>query len=249
MTRPLPKALNPPLSEGADAMPHNLDPFFDGLKAWSKRKHRLLEKYLLPFVAKVGSRSKEIYCVDGFAGAARYGDAHEGSPLVTAHAADKCGSWSNPRILRIINVEAKRRHFKALCEATREWENKGIVINKRGTFGKLVPEIMNIVRETPAFFFIDPYGPTKIFFSYLKPILGRTQPITELIINFDADGLRRLGDDLRAKTTSDVARKACQTIVTRVSNILGNDDWKPYFETTQMPPDKERTILGSQLYK
>lgn len=41
--------------------------FFQQLKPWSERKHRLLRKYLPPFIAKVAraTRDREIYCVDG----------------------------------------------------------------------------------------------------------------------------------------------------------------------------------------
>lgn len=58
--------------------------FFDKLKPWSKRKHRLLEKYLPPFSAKVATttQNREIFCIDGFAGAAKYEDGSEGSPIV-----------------------------------------------------------------------------------------------------------------------------------------------------------------------
>lgn len=74
------------------------DEFFDKLKPWSKRKHRLLGKYLPPFSAKVAraTPNREIYCVDGFAGAAKYEDGSEGSPLLIAKFSDECARWRNP---------------------------------------------------------------------------------------------------------------------------------------------------------
>ena len=69
--------------------------FFDNIKTWSKRKHRLLEKYLPPFTAKVASTTstRRVYCVDAFAGAAKYDDGSEGSPILMAKFSDVCASW------------------------------------------------------------------------------------------------------------------------------------------------------------
>lgn len=224
------------------------DSFFTSAKTWSRRKHNILTKYLMPFSAKVGSRAKEVVIVDGFAGAAKYGDEYEGSPLLIARVADECAKWQNPVSLRIINVEAKRAHYKSLCEVTKPWVERGIVCNKRGQFGKLVPDIMAEIGDKPAFFFVDPYGPSPLHFSYLRPILERRQPITEFIINFDADGLRRLADDLRANTTHEIGRKACDSIVALVDNILGNDRWQRYFRTDRMTA-YERELFLVENYK
>lgn len=88
------------------------DEFFDEVKRWSERKHRLLRKYLPPFTAKVGSWAHEVYCVDAFAGAARYEDGKEGSPLLMARLSDTAAAWSNPVTLRLINIEKKPSHYK-----------------------------------------------------------------------------------------------------------------------------------------
>jgi three-Cys-motif partner protein len=226
------------------------DVFFNQLQNWSKRKHRLLGKYLLPFIAKAGSRANTIYCVDGFAGPGKYEDNSAGSPLVVAHAADTCAAWSRPRNLKIINVESKLKHYKSLCAVTESWVQRGIVNNKRGKFGELVPEIMNEVGEIPAIFFIDPYGPSNVHFSYLKPILERKQPITELLINFDLDGLRRMADVLPARPQDDVSKKACAKTVDNVTRILDGTDWKDYFADKRYDPgDREWVLLNEYLNK
>src|SRR5262249_44545292 len=161
-------------------------------------------KYLVPFSSKVGSVSHEIYCVDGFAGKGRYEDGHEGSPLLMARIADDCASWTNPVKLRLVNIESNRKNFSRLSEETEHWVARGIVSNERGRFGPLVPKIMSIIGDTPALFFIDPYGPSPLHMEFLRPVLERKQPITELIINFDLDGLCRLADDIRANAKTDV---------------------------------------------
>jgi three-Cys-motif partner protein len=219
------------------------DEFFTGPKAWSLRKHRILGKYLMPFSAKVGSRNPEIYLIDGFAGPARYGDNYEGSPLLLARVADECAKWQTPVSLKIINVEAKRAHYKSLCEETRPWVERGIVDNKRSKFGAAVSEIVKTLGNKPAFFFIDPYGPSPLHFSYLRPILERSQPITELIINFDADGLRRLADDIHADTSTEVGRKACDSIVSLVDKIMDTGEWRPQFLSSGMTAYARELLL------
>ncbi len=218
--------------------------FFNSAQTWSKRKHRLLGKYLVPFSAKVGSLSPEIFCIDGFAGQGRYADGSEGSPLLMAHVADECQRWANPIQLRLINVEANRKNYNKLCEVTEPWTTTGIVNNEHGRFGDLVPKIISTIGDKPAFFFIDPYGPSPIHFDYLRPILTRRQPITELIINFDLDGLRRLADDLRANAQSERSRKACETIVQNVTKILGRDRWRQFFETDRLSAhERSKSLL------
>jgi three-Cys-motif partner protein len=220
-----------------------MDDFFANLKVWSKRKHRLLGKYLPPFSAKVGSWSKVIYCVDGFAGAAKYEDGSLGSPLMMAQLADKCASWRRPVTLRLINVESDSVNYKSLKEITEPWESKEIVDNLEGQFGDLVPEILRKISNNPAFFFIDPYGPTYVLFSHLLPILKREQKATELIINFDADGLRRIADTMHARVTTQRALKASLTNIENVTEIIGSDKWKTHFKEGNLSTHEREDIL------
>jgi three-Cys-motif partner protein len=222
--------------------------FFNSAQTWSKRKHRLLGKYLVPFSAKVGRLSSDIFCIDGFAGQGRYADGTDGSPLLMAHVADECETWANPIRLLLINVEANRQNYKKLCEATEPWVTRGVVNNEHGRFGDLVPKILSTIGDKPAFFFIDPFGPSPIHFEFLRPILSRRQPITELIINFDLDGLRRLADGLRANTHLETSRKACETIVQNVTKILGRDRWRQFFETDRLSaPDRSKALLDDYI--
>jgi three-Cys-motif partner protein len=155
--------------------------FFSSLKIWSKRKHRILGKYLVPFSAKIGSFSNEIFCVDAFAGQGVYQDGSEGSPLLMAHVADEAAGWAKPINLKLINVEAKRKNYLSLVAATTPWVNKGIVTNLKGRFDQKMPELMAAIGNKPAFVFLDPYGPGPIHLDYLRPLLERPQSVTELL--------------------------------------------------------------------
>lgn len=220
-----------------------MDDFFATPKAWSKRKHRLLGKYLPAFSAKVGSWAKLIYCVDGFAGAAKYEDGSAGSPLMLAQLADKCASWRRPVEFRLINVESKSEHYRSLKYITGSWEEKRVVTNLEGQFGDLVPTILSTISSNPALFFIDPYGPTSVLFDHLLPILKREQRATELIINFDADGLRRIADTMHSRTTTERAHKASLTNIENVTEIIGSNRWEQYFRERKLATNEREKIL------
>jgi three-Cys-motif partner protein len=217
--------------------------FFNSLQIWSKRKHRILGKYLVPFSAKVGSVSSEIFCIDGFAGQGIYADGSEGSPLLMAHVADEAAGWSKSISLKLINVEARRKNFVVLTEATKPWVDRGIVKNLPGRFDRKMPDIMNAIGNNPAFVFLDPYGPGPIHLSYLRPLLERTQSITEFIINFNAEGLRRMAEFLNADPKTEQFRKARLTSIEHTTEILGRDRWKQVFSDPLIDARRRRKFL------
>ncbi|MDT5158042.1 MAG: hypothetical protein QOH51_2399 [Acidobacteriota bacterium] len=221
-----------------------MDNFFANPKIWSKRKHRLLGKYLPPFSAKVGSWAKLIYCVDGFAGAAKYEDGSPGSPLMMAQLADKAATWRRPVNLRLINVENAPDHYQSLKHVTQFWESTGVVTNLQGRFGELGSTILSMISDNPALFFIDPYGPTYVLFSHLLPILKRPQRTTELIINFDSDGLRRIADTMHSRAVTERAVKASRTNIENVTEIIGSDRWEKLFREGHLSTqERERGLL------
>lgn len=216
--------------------------FFENLKIWSKRKHRLLGKYLPPFSAKVATTTlnREVYCIDGFAGAAKYDDGSEGSPVLMAKFSDVCLSWSKPVNLRIINVEPDFPTFQSLENATQEWNKKGIVENMSSKFEDSIPTILSKIGNSPTLFFIDPFGPTGVRFSNLIPILQRNPAITELIINFDTDGLYRIACAAISEKNNP---KTAQTNAENVTSIIGSDNWLRNFSDSKPTTEQGEEIL------
>ncbi|MET0649748.1 MAG: hypothetical protein ABW208_24310, partial [Pyrinomonadaceae bacterium] len=72
------------------------------------------------------------------------------------------------------------------------------------------------------------YGPTKIYFSCLLPILNRNVSATELIINFNAYGLRRLGNLLHTQSRQ-ISENSVEKVINHVTSIMGDDGWKRDF--------------------
>lgn len=209
--------------------------FFQKIKPWSKRKHRLLSKYLRPFSAKVAKTTtdREIYCIDGFAGGAKYDDGTEGSPLLIARFSDECARWANPVLLRLINVEPDKDNegiFESLEAATKPWVERDVVLNIRSEFHSALPCILKTINSRPALFFIDPLLPTQVTFSHLEPVLKR-RAVTELIINFDTDGLHRIA---RAAVSPNTNPKVAETDLNLVNSIVGSSNWLQRFRTENL---------------
>jgi three-Cys-motif partner protein len=219
--------------------------FFAGRKRWSERKHRLLGKYLPPFIAKVAytTSAREIFIVDGFAGAARYDDGSKGSPVLIAEFSDVCRTWQNPATLRLINVEADKGNegiFESLENETRSWVADGRVVNIRQDFATAVPDVLRIIGNAPSLFFIDPFGPTDLTFDSLRPILSRKSAVTELIINFDQDGLRRIVDAALSPNTD---HKTAETNAKNISGIIGGDKWREQIEGATLTSLQAEQVL------
>lgn len=224
-----------------------MNEFFENRKPWSERKHRLLLKYLPPFSAKVATttRNREIFVVDGFAGAAKYEDGSKGSPVLIAEFSDVCASWSNPVSLHLINIEPDKRNegiFASLELATAQWVAKGNVVNIRKEFRSALPDVLQLTGDAPSLFFIDPFGPTHVHFDDLRPILERPQRITELIINFDQDGLRRILDAALSENTN---LKAAQTNSDNISKVVGSSEWKKKIIGANLSSEEAEGVLVS----
>lgn len=160
-----------------------------------------------------------------------------------ARFADICAKWRNPVFLKLINVEPDKENegiFDSLSDATRPWVDSGIVWNIRSEFSNALPDVLQRIGNQPALFFIDPLGPTQVQFSHLLPVLGRDHRVTELIINFDTDGLHRIACAAISPNTNP---KAAETDARLVTGIVGSPDWLEKFKTTQLSTSEGETVL------
>lgn len=220
--------------------------FYKERKEWSEIKHRLLGKYLVPYCLKLGSRNEEIFYIDGFAGKGKYEDGSKGSPLIAANHAKRVKAEKRRFTLRCINVESNKSYFEELQRHTSNLERDKLVSNIPGKFEDSIERILGIIKSSPAFFFIDPFGPSPIKFNVLKPILER-EASTELLINFSLIGLQRLAGNLYAKITTEKMRKAAETKVNIVSQVLNTDEWIKIWHNELDLVKRQEKILS--LYK
>src|SRR5947199_514600 len=124
-------------------MPQPAD-FFAEPKVHSRRKHRLLRKYLPPWAAKLGRYERVIYCIDGFAGPGQYEDSgDDGSPLMMARLIDEAASWHSPRDLRVIAVEKDPGLCEKLTTLVQPWIDRGAMSVRCAAFTSVLPSIVS----------------------------------------------------------------------------------------------------------
>ena len=102
---------------------------------------------------------------------------------------------------------------------------------------------MSAIGNSPAFVFLDPYGPGPLHLTYLRPLLERSQSITEFIISFNAEGLRRMAEFLNADPQTEQFRKARLTAINNTTEILGRDRWKQVFSDPLIDAQRRKKFL------
>jgi len=165
----------------------NTNTYFEELQEWSSRKHELLTKYLDGFMRILGSRNRQFYYIDGFAGPGIYGDGKKGSPVLAAEFAQTL-QGKNYR-LSCINVEVDDELYRNLEANTSP--HKNVATNLCGEFGSQLDAILRQINAHPAIFFLDPFGVKGVEWKYVSRILNRPS-ITELLVRVNPIDLRRL---------------------------------------------------------
>jgi three-Cys-motif partner protein len=209
------------------------DPFFVTKKAAAVLKHGILKSYLTPFVSKVGSTStgKRVGLLDGYAGPGRYKDGTPGSPALLAETARSTASY---RSVECHFVEENRKNYHRLVHFL-ELEGHGLKAQPyHGRVEEHLPAICERTRDIPLFAYLDPFG-FGIPFGEVVKLLGRNPhgPPTEVLLNFTANGIRRVGGLLRpdrVMTARDEknllnADRACGDTWWRDLVIASNFEW------------------------
>jgi three-Cys-motif partner protein len=225
--------------------------FFQRPQLQSRRKHRLLSRYLPPWAAKLSQRSQVLYCIDGFAGAGKYSETDEaGSPLMMARLIDQAASWKNSPTLRVIAVEPNRRLFASLERLVRPWVEQGSMILHQAPFdGPLVQRILEEIGGAPAYFFLDPFDQTDLPRPVLDLVLSRREP-TDVTVNFNGPALYRMaarlcepqraesagsqldlfpGEATRPQRSGLTIAQAAAATVGKVDTVIGSTSWRTDF--------------------
>lgn len=207
--------------------------FFDALRDHSEIKLRILDKFILPWRAKLGYKVRRtgrsrLWYVDGFAGPGKYEDGREGSPVIGARHALSSLREDRGYVFGCVNVELKRQRYEALEVETEQYRHAGVLIhNLNGDFSELVPEILRVVgQDDPALLFIDPFGISPLKLDRLCMLVSRPGE-TDLVLTLNTRSL----DRLRAVTPH------------LISAALGTDRW--------MNPDEDllSEVFGQLLWR
>lgn len=199
--------------------------FFTDRRLTSKLKHIILRRYVKEFAYHLGSVQPTVYYVDGFAGPGEYknsaGQIEKGSPLLIAELAREIERTHGKFRMKCLNVEADQRNYHDLGSATGPYRPEIVEGNYHGNFISVLPEILNRIGSSPAFFFVDPFGTRGIPFNALLPVFNRPNR-TEALITFHTDGIAKKAgyfgsvDDPNPRTAN-LARKMTEPLASALN--------------------------------
>jgi three-Cys-motif partner protein len=163
-------------------------------------KITILKTYLESWFSVLGTtrRRENMLYIDGFAGPGVYKGGESGSPVVASVAAAKISAmdrWIAGKIYCAFiekelplysSLEERVEPFKAIDRLEITTYNTTFVEGYKSLRSQF-PEFFK--SRLPLFAFIDPFGATGAPFEIIGEILS--SPTSEILINFDADGLAR----------------------------------------------------------
>ncbi|MGW7477135.1 three-Cys-motif partner protein TcmP [Nonomuraea muscovyensis] len=195
--------------------------FFEGKKAAAILKHAILKQYAAPFVGKVGLYSPEhrVAFLDGYAGEGQYQDGTEGSPALLIRTAHE---MLPRRRIECMFVEKDPECLKKLRALVAD-EAKGVAAEVfEGDVKDHLDALLRRNAGIPLFVFLDPFGLMVPFNDVVKIFQrpgGVGAPATEVLINFNATGLRRIAGHLSSSTPSEASLR-------RMDEVCGGQWWR-----------------------
>lgn len=205
-------------------MPKKLETVWDA-DSHTLAKIAILNGYLDAWFPILGTKiSKSLVYIDGFAGPGKYRCGAAGSPMVAIQAArsglDRSGDKFLSEKVHLFFVEKDPRrhaHLRTLISGTTA-DSPRLEVHEpiNAEFSTALPEIIRSIPtafhgDSPVFVFADPFGATGMPFHVLKEAVKGSS--AELLINLDADGIRRIYQASNINHAS------------QLSELFGCDDW------------------------
>lgn len=224
--------------------------FFKEQQAAAFLKHKIIEKYLPPYIRKTGSRSTSgrVAYVDGYAGPGTYEDGTAGSPALAVEIAQVVCAGGERKVDGFF-VEKDRASYLALKEYL-STEQPDWRVYKGSVEAHLPAIVAEISAGVPAFAFLDPFGigiPMTLLEEQLLArggeMRGRARvggQATEVLLNFSVPGLVRNAGHLMSPSQDPTYLKARATILGRLDASLGGDWWQEIWLSDA--PDKKQQI-------
>jgi three-Cys-motif partner protein len=199
--------------------------FFSERKAAAVLKHGVLSRYVTVFAAKTGSTStgSRVLVLDGYAGDGRYDDNSPGSPIFMTETARK---FAPTRQIELHFVEKKKKRYEKLNNILEAEASDVQWKTYKGDVSEHLDTVLGRADGIPFFGFLDPCGLGLSFDDIVNKIYsrpsGRWSPGTEVLINFSAEAVRRIGGRLKESAGA----KGREATLARMDAVCGNDWWR-----------------------
>lgn len=215
---------------------------------WNAEPHTLAKiqivaRYVYAWATVLGrSRPQPLTYLDGFAGPGEYKNHPEGSPLAAIRALtkakDDAGKDWKATVVQMIFIEADaRRSYHLANLLDQEPQQKDFVRGEPicATFVEGLAQAGDkfgsaFATGAPLLAFVDPFGATGVPFNTIERILS--SPTSELILNFDADGIARI-----------FSAGASSNHEVHLDSIFGCSDWRSSMDSTMSQTVLSRKAL------
>lgn len=164
--------------------------FFKEKKAWSLFKDKILDYYLVPYLAKILRTGKPLVIFDCFAGKGKFDGGENGSPIIIA---EHIKSLIQNNVLlkeKIKGVSIEKKYIEDLRDNLSGYLNTEIL---EGTFEDNIENILVAKQDSNIFLYIDPYGIKSLNFSNFYQIKEKHFSSVEILMNFNSRGFLREG--------------------------------------------------------
>ncbi len=198
--------------------------FFDKKRPWSKYKDLILDYYLEPYLAKIATLRKPILVVDCFAGAGRFRDGSEGSPLIIIRHLERLAQRGVK--VKGIFIEKEEELFTRLSENADAGSVDVSLL--KGDFHDHLGAIESASRGHSTFVYVDPLAPKDLCFDDLALVYQelRSGQSVETLVNFMSTAFVRVVCALRDRIEENGAGDDSDATVRKWSQIAGGDYWR-----------------------
>lgn len=139
----------------------NLDEHFESERPeWTRRKHDLLARYVVPAAMKMRRGPEGVALVDGYAGVNAYGTEATGSTVIMLRAARQVRETGS--IAKVFACEPDPKRYELLCSNLASEISEGLLHPYNGEHSTALPTIMRAIGNTPSIVFLDPQTVTQM---------------------------------------------------------------------------------------
>jgi three-Cys-motif partner protein len=167
--------------------------FFQYRRPWSAIKHRILSKYVDAYLRIRGGSQPEIVFLDAFAGSGGYGPDPDsqvaGSPVLVARLAQERKEKGLQNRFFAIYTEENKANYERLKRALQPFDDDLYRVF-HGRFQEHISQILELMHQSPAICFLDPFGVEGISPRDIGALGERAD--TEFMLILHVGSLRRL---------------------------------------------------------
>lgn len=216
--------------------------FFREKRPWSRIKDRVLGTYLPPYLRKVARLGSRIVIIDCFAGAGKFSDGREGSPLIICQQIAQHAP--NNAVAYFVNKGP--RHHAALERTLDSFTKAGFAHPVLGNSEGFLHEIRRHMTDETVFVYLDPFGLKGCGFDAIRPLLERgAKSSTEVLINLNMPALHRLAA-IRSVSRGNADSEIIRGFHSTLDGVLGSSDWRDVMWNDRIAPaDKEEQIVNA----